>query len=543
MSSNLKLTTLIVFLVIQQLTIAQTIISGGAISGSWSAANSPYLIENAIYIPNNDSLIIEPGVTIEFQAHNKILVRGKVIAKGNVNNPILFTSKDKEEGWLGIEFNDEAPESDTSLFEFCQFEYARASGEIRNERNGGAFFIQWTKKLKISNCTFSNCSATGEGGAIFCNMSNVHIYNNKFYNNVANSSTGALYLDEGDYLVKNNWFENNLSKGGYYGGALSSFHNNNCEITGNVFYNNTSLGTDYNAGAIYARYSTNIYNNLFIKNNTPNGRSGALFIRDENEVINNVFLDNSGKYAGAIYAHNHEGVITNNTIYRNIGEIAGAIYNYFYTETAFTNNIIWNNPSINGTTQIFIKDQGSEPNFYNNNIQGGESGIKTEPNVFFFGEYKNNINSTPLFANPDTLIPINMDSVAQMFSLLKESPCINKGDNSMTNMQFDFSHNPRVVGDTIDIGALEFQGLTEIQNLKNIPNATLLYPNPTSGLITIYHPTQKVSLISVYDLNSREVNYTKVGQNQIDISDHPKGIYFLKFETKSRTEVHKVVKH
>ena len=45
---------------------AQTLVPGGTVSGVWTNAGSPYIVEGTITIADNDSLVIEPGVEVRF---------------------------------------------------------------------------------------------------------------------------------------------------------------------------------------------------------------------------------------------------------------------------------------------------------------------------------------------------------------------------------------------------------------------------------------------------------------------------------------------
>ena len=53
---------------------AQTSIPAGTVSGTWTLAGSPYNIQGAIQIPNGDSLIIQPGVSVVFHDTYKLAV-------------------------------------------------------------------------------------------------------------------------------------------------------------------------------------------------------------------------------------------------------------------------------------------------------------------------------------------------------------------------------------------------------------------------------------------------------------------------------------
>ena len=68
-----KIILIALLLCIKQIN-AQTTISGGYVYGTWSLAGSPYLIQSTVEIPNDSTLTIQPGVTVNFQGHYKIIV-------------------------------------------------------------------------------------------------------------------------------------------------------------------------------------------------------------------------------------------------------------------------------------------------------------------------------------------------------------------------------------------------------------------------------------------------------------------------------------
>ena len=61
---------------------SQTPVPGGNVSGTWTLAGSPYQINGDITIPNSQSLIIEPGVLVEFKGYYKLDVQGRLLAIG-----------------------------------------------------------------------------------------------------------------------------------------------------------------------------------------------------------------------------------------------------------------------------------------------------------------------------------------------------------------------------------------------------------------------------------------------------------------------------
>ena len=92
--------TIATFILMYSFSFAQTIISAGNVSGTWTFAGSPYLIQGAIMIPNDSSLTIEPGVTVNFQGSYKLYVQGRLLAIGAVADTITFIAADSTIGWL-----------------------------------------------------------------------------------------------------------------------------------------------------------------------------------------------------------------------------------------------------------------------------------------------------------------------------------------------------------------------------------------------------------------------------------------------------------
>ncbi|NQU84145.1 MAG: IPT/TIG domain-containing protein [Mariniphaga sp.] len=116
-------------------TNAQTIIEDSTdVQGTWVLANSPYLINGMATVPEGDSLVIEPGVTIEFKTGTDInhsgdndtvnvgyiKVLGKLIAEGTPEQRITFTRQGDEGNWGCIVI----VSLDNSNLEYCIIQYA-----------------------------------------------------------------------------------------------------------------------------------------------------------------------------------------------------------------------------------------------------------------------------------------------------------------------------------------------------------------------------------------------------------------------------------
>ncbi|MDQ7053179.1 MAG: TonB-dependent receptor [candidate division KSB1 bacterium] len=60
--------------------------------GKWTVEESPYVVKGDVEVPADQTLIIEPGVTLLFTGKYRIVVYGSLIAEGTSGNRIVFTS-------------------------------------------------------------------------------------------------------------------------------------------------------------------------------------------------------------------------------------------------------------------------------------------------------------------------------------------------------------------------------------------------------------------------------------------------------------------
>ena len=114
---------------------AHTEIPAGDVSGTWTK-NSPYNINGEITIPDGSTLTIEPGVEVIFTGNYKFNVQGRLLAIGTETDTIFFTINDTtgfhhltlpDGGWHGIKILDIASSNDSTIFEYCTFEYGKAN--------------------------------------------------------------------------------------------------------------------------------------------------------------------------------------------------------------------------------------------------------------------------------------------------------------------------------------------------------------------------------------------------------------------------------
>ena len=143
------------------ISLADTIVPGGNVSGFWNLAGSPYLIEGGISIPTDETLSIAAGVEVIFQGHYKFNVHGVLTAVGTESDSILFTAADTVEGWHGIRFSSSSNDNQLS---YCIIQYGRAFG-TDSDQDGGGVHCYYSDPT-IEHCTIHRNSAGRYSGGI-----------------------------------------------------------------------------------------------------------------------------------------------------------------------------------------------------------------------------------------------------------------------------------------------------------------------------------------------------------------------------------------
>jgi len=218
---------------------ADTYIPGGYVSGTWTAAGSPYHIQGIITIHADSTLNIQPGVQVDFQGSYYMTVNGFLNAIGSESDSILFTSYSTS--WCGISFEN-AP--DSSRLEYCivQNVYDDVGPNLL-----GAIKCQNSNPL-ITHCRISDNAAAYPGfdcaGGIslfnsspeisWCNIrGNEGVSNGGGINCNNNSSPAISYCEIRDNRTDTLW--------GARGGGINARVNSNpivmnCVIEGNTSY-------------------------------------------------------------------------------------------------------------------------------------------------------------------------------------------------------------------------------------------------------------------------------------------------------------------
>ncbi len=171
----------------------------GEVSGHWEISGSPYRVRGDLIVPQDSTLLIDPGVLVLFEGHYsfRILENGCLKAVGTVEEPIQFFALQPDSGWGGIRF---LQASDSSRLAFCHLRYGLASGGGQADL-GGAIYCSGTD-LTLEHCIINGSNAR-LGGAIACvDQAQARINQCTIADNTADLG-GGIYCEDSDPLLTN----------------------------------------------------------------------------------------------------------------------------------------------------------------------------------------------------------------------------------------------------------------------------------------------------------------------------------------------------
>ena len=121
----------------------------------WDSSGSPYVLTGHVVVASNALLEIQPGAEVRLPADSAIVVYGALDARGDANDPIVFTNHIPGTNGYGIAFLGTGTNgmlSTTGVFEYCSFYSLRAPVYETVEYPGVVYGVN--SRLSVSNCTF-----------------------------------------------------------------------------------------------------------------------------------------------------------------------------------------------------------------------------------------------------------------------------------------------------------------------------------------------------------------------------------------------------
>ena len=251
--------------------------------------------------------------------------------------------------------------------------------------------------------------------------------------------------------------------GGQGGGILVTGRGVNYEIRRCFFIENYAAEggalcvADGVQGGIVDRCG--FFNNAAGARGTLSNSGGAISLRGAGTVVNTAVFNNEN---GGILLSGNNARVINSTVVRNTG--SGIDGN---SSTQVLNTVVWGNSLLSMTDDArpaFSHSAYPEAN------PGGTDGTDGNDNVYLAA--KNNEPDGPHFSSPSVKIGFDTDYLilSQLYPLwtwepMEATPLVDAGDNGAYTVadfgSLDLGGNARIAGNSIDIGAFEYQPMAE----------------------------------------------------------------------------------
>ncbi len=485
-------------------------------------------ITGDLYISNGVTLSLSAGLIVEFQGYYKIDVQGCLKAEGAMGANIFFTIADTSNfsdtstlngGWAGIFFIQTPVSNDSSIFSYCKFAYGKKIGNSNEENSGGAVYIDNFSKIRFSNSSFFKNFALMKGGAIYCgNHSSPIIEHCKIFDNRTYSEGGGIYIGPNSNVkIYNNIIFQNAAVD-YY------FKKSNPKLSG-------AGGGIYSSSPSLNNYNPKIYGNKIFNNESFNG-GGIYESNYQITIINNLVCNNEG--GGIMNGHSlGQGKYFNNTLCNN--SIGGGVQTCS-SHLSITDCILWGNTTfwtLDSNPQVYVI-YGNPPKLTYCNVQNGYPGI-------------GNMDTLPQFISPTAGDGLSFSALNADWALNNISPCVNSGvlDTSYMSLpSFDVLGYPRIVGNRIDMGAIENQ-IMNGYGPKPAPSTLRVFPNPTDDYIFVELSQNKPFNYELFDAQGKLVLSGNSSGNSLQINLHKfkSGIYFYRvFDAQNQIYQGKITK-
>ncbi|MBU0712439.1 right-handed parallel beta-helix repeat-containing protein, partial [bacterium] len=352
----------------------------GNIEGTLLSSNL-HFIDGDVTIPAGKVLTIQPGTTLKFRGDYTFKVEGQILAEGNADSHIVFTSgmpSPLEGDWKRITLTN----AQKSVFKYCEFYFAE-NGFLLNNSDGSTF----------DHCTFDRflLNAIGVEDGDYNNNDSLIITNNIFrntFNRAVNLDRGfGSVISDNDIMVTD-WgivcnecdgseFSNNFIYPSDYSFLNGGIHSHWSE--GSDFSDNTIRG--YKDYGIYFYGSSNsqiISNSIddynFQNELQSNDRKYAL--RNDHEIRQNCTVKNNTIEQHAFYQNwgitSYGSIIDSNYIklfnVDNCTNEGLGIRSYY--DSKITNNIIFVEQGCSswGTAGIYSIGQNYKAEVSNNTV-------------------------------------------------------------------------------------------------------------------------------------------------------------------------------
>jgi hypothetical protein len=299
-----------------------TFVTPGAVSGHWTSANSPYIIQGHINVPTGDSLIIGPGVRVYFTGPYRLQVdsAAQFDALGMEGDSVVFTTDTlaNPERWKGFRIWRAGP--DTVRLHYCVLEFMGLDSTMdpphdiinrnvqlyhsafRLNRVTQAVFSFQDCQVRVDSCRFTD-NWSWDTGALLAWGGTMQIAGCTFMNNVG-LSTGAVSVED-DSVVSVSGSRFTANGYGCCGGACHCRLGESITFFRCSFEENVST-VSASALELWGWDSLRIEDCVFRGNGSPEGEtpstgSAVALMFGPAEISNCEFEHNRAVRGGALY--------------------------------------------------------------------------------------------------------------------------------------------------------------------------------------------------------------------------------------------------
>ena len=204
---------------------------------------------------------------------------------------------------------------------------------------------------------------------------------------------------------------------------------------------------------MYNQNANAVITNCIFKNNTANHGGGGIFSNFSSPTITNtIFVGNTTNQGGGGVSIYSGGIakLINCTFTNNRANRGGGINISKADDSVIVNSILWKNTATGDNGNEILDDFTTSPSIVSNClIDGGYKGSK-------------NIDLNPRFLNRDLEdFRLSVDSpgidAGSITALAPDETDLDSDGNTGENIPIDLANNPRLVGDSVDMGAFEYQ--------------------------------------------------------------------------------------
>jgi len=379
-------------------------------------------IQSALDIaPNRGVILVSPGVYPE-----RIVFRGMGVWLRSTDGP---ASTVIDGGGLGTVATFNRGEGADAILEG----FTITGG--RSESGGGIFCEASSPTIRgnlITGNSATHPSFVCSGGGVLSIGGSPTIHGNEIRGNGATSRGGGISCNGGRPRITGNVIAGNRANAGG-GVAVACEH---ATVQGNLMEDNEAFTTWYGhtwlpgaAGGLATTISAGLVSSARVEGNV-------------------IRRNRSEGFAGGIQITGCTAELANNTVVANSAQMygGGLVVRYQSTVTV-ANTILWDDVAPVGA-EIWIGDQDwpCQVTTHHCDVEGGEAGVFVSVGSTV-GWGPGNLEIDPAFIDVGTGSDLH---------LLYASPCRDAGDAAAAQVTDDFEGDPRIVGQTIDIGADEF---------------------------------------------------------------------------------------